>query len=384
MIKISDVSFLQIQPIGFKESWSSESIWSPVIPCFIIRITAENGVVGYGEASSQVWYLGETAEQIASLLHIYALRLKGTDATNIAATNHIMDMAHSGAMPGSRGARSGVDMALHDLLGRLWDVPVSVLLGGARRSRLDMMTNLYHKTPEAMAKASAEFVANGCRGLKIKVGDVIWKEGLSASSIATETAFLEAALDVVPKDVFIDADCNQAWTNAGLAVRRLERFSKAENLAIEQPLHYANLSGHHEIRMRSTVPVILDESIWSPEAAQQAIQAGACDRVVLKTNRVGGLSKARNLIAICEAAGVGVSVDTNPYTLLGDTAICHLGVTTQSHYPICCDGHQTFVRLADPTAISGGIDMSKGYVEMPNAPGIGVDVDWEKLQKIAI
>jgi L-alanine-DL-glutamate epimerase-like enolase superfamily enzyme len=218
MIKISDVSFLQIQTIGFKESWSAESIWSPIIPCFIIRITAENGAVGYGEASSQVWYLGETAEQIASLLHIYAARLKGADATNIATANHIMDMAHSGAMPGSRGARSGIDMALHDLLGRLWDVPVSVLLGGARRSRLDTMTNLYHKTPEAMAKASAEFVAHGCRGLKIKVGDVIWKEGLSASSIATETAFLEAALDVVPRDVFIDADCNQAWTNPGLTV----------------------------------------------------------------------------------------------------------------------------------------------------------------------
>jgi L-alanine-DL-glutamate epimerase-like enolase superfamily enzyme len=119
VIKISDVTFLEIRPIGFKESWNAESIWSPVIPCFIIRITTENGAVGYGEASSQVWYLGETSEQIASSLNIYTERLKGADATNIAAANHIMDMAHSGAMPGSRGARSGIDMALHDLLGRL-------------------------------------------------------------------------------------------------------------------------------------------------------------------------------------------------------------------------------------------------------------------------
>ncbi len=383
MTKIAELDYVALRPSTIKESWDAESIWSPVIPCFLVRVVAEDGTVGIGEATSQVWYLGETAAQIASVLDLYRTRLIGVDVTNLAMANHLMQMSYSGGMPSGRSAQSGVDMALHDLLGKLWGVPVSTLLGGACRKHLDLMTNLYHKTPEAMAKASADFVSRGFRGLKIKVGDVIWKNGLRAASIATEAGFLEAALDVVPRDVFIDADANQAWDNVGLTVRLLQRFSGAANLSIEQPLKYDNAEGHREIRQRSTVPVILDESVWSPEAAQNLIRIGACDRIVLKANRVGGLSQARNVIAVCEAAGVGVSIDTNPYTLVGDTAICHIGMTTRSHFPICCDGHETFLKLPDPSVFSGGVLTDKGYAELPDRPGLGIDVDWQKLKTMS-
>jgi L-alanine-DL-glutamate epimerase-like enolase superfamily enzyme len=384
MAKIADIEFVELNPKAIKESWDEKSIWSPVLPCFIVRITADNGTAGHGEATSQVWYLGETAQQIAATLAIYRKHLIGADATNIAAANHMMEMSFSGGMPGGRTARSGIDMALHDLVGKLWGVPVSTLLGGARRKHIDLMTNLYHKTPEKMSEACTSFVNQGFRGLKIKVGDVIWKDGLCAASLAKESSFLEAALDVIPTDVFVDADANQAWDNVGLTVRMLERFSSAPNLAIEQPLKFDNAAGHAEIRQRCSVPVVLDESVWSPEAAQQLIRSGACDRVVLKTNRVGGLSQARDVIAICEAAGVGVSIDTNPYTLLGDTAICHLGVITRNHYPICCDGHATFLKLDDPTIFTGGMRTDDGYACLPDAPGIGVDVDWDKLRRLAV
>ena len=380
MAKIANLEHIALRPSAIKESWDAESIWSPVVPSFLVRVIAEDGTVGVGEATSQVWYLGETAAQIASVLDLYRTRLIGVDATNLAMANHLMQMSYSGGMPGGRSAQSGVDMALHDLLGKLWGVPVSTLLGGARRKRLDLMTNLYHKTPEAMAKASTDFVSRGFRGLKIKVGDVIWKDGLSAASIATEIGFLEAALDVVPRDIFIDADANQAWDNVGLTVRLLQRYSNAANLSIEQPLKYDNAEGHREVRQRSTVPVILDESVWSPETAQNLIRTGACDRIVLKVNRVGGLSQARNVIAVCEAAGVGVSIDTSPYTLVGDTAICHIGMTTRNHFPICCDGHETFLKLPDPSIFSGGVTTANGYAELLDRPGLGIDVDWEKLK----
>jgi L-alanine-DL-glutamate epimerase-like enolase superfamily enzyme len=383
LTKIANIEYVELHPSAIKESWDSESIWSPIIPSFIIRVTAEGGTVGVGEATSQVWYLGETAAQIASVLDLYKKRLVGTDPTNLAAANQLMQMSYSGGMPGGRSAQSGVDMALHDLVGKLWGVPVSTLLGGARRKHLDLMTNLYHKSPEKMAEASSDFVSRGFRGLKIKVGDVIWKDGLCAASIATETGFLEAALDAVPSDVFIDADANQAWDNVGLTVSMLGRFRNAANLSIEQPLKYDNAEGHREIRQRCAVPVILDESVSSPEATLHLIRSGACDRIVLKTNRVGGLSQARNAVAICEAAGIGVSLDTNPYTLVGDTAICHLGMTTRNHFPICCDGHETFLKLADPSVFSGGVIATNGYAELPDLPGLGLGVDWDKLKAVA-
>ena len=82
MAKIANLEHIALRPSAIKESWDAESIWSPVVPSFLVRVIAEDGTVGVGEATSQVWYLGETAAQIASVLDLYRTRLIGVDATN--------------------------------------------------------------------------------------------------------------------------------------------------------------------------------------------------------------------------------------------------------------------------------------------------------------
>jgi L-alanine-DL-glutamate epimerase-like enolase superfamily enzyme len=199
-----------------------------------------------------------------------------------------------------------------------------------------------------------------------------------------ELSFLAAALETVPKDVMIDADANQAWRNPKLATAKISRFDRYDNLALEQPLHYANIEGHREVRMTTRVPVILDESIHSPEAAMQAVRTGACDRVVIKACRVGGLTMARQVMAVCEAAGIGVSIDTAPYTLVGDTAHLHLAATAADPYPVDCDGHVTFLKLADPAALVGGLTFEGPMAVLPDAPGLGIDADWRRLAALAV
>jgi len=104
MAKIADLDYVALRPSAIKESWDAESIWSPVVPSFLVRVIAEDGTVGVGEATSQVWYLGETAAQIASVLDLYRSRLIGVDATNLAMANHLMQMSYSGGMPSGRSA----------------------------------------------------------------------------------------------------------------------------------------------------------------------------------------------------------------------------------------------------------------------------------------
>jgi len=89
------------------------------------------------------------------------------------------------------------------------------------------------------------------------------------------------------------------------------------NLSVEQPLHYLDISGHRYLRNTLKIPVILDESVVSPEAMFQIAKNDAADRIVLKINRVGGYTKARKVIDICEAASIGISLDTMPFTKLG-------------------------------------------------------------------
>lgn len=381
-MKIAAVEGFRLYPKAVKEAWiEDEYVWPSRPPSFLVRVTAEDGTQGVGEVSSQVWYLGETPEQIAACLELYDQALRGRDPANFALAHHLMEAAYSGGMPGGRGARSGVDMALHDLVGRARGVPVHALLGGAYRSELELLTNLYHKTPEEMAAACQDFVGRGFTGLKVKVGDVMLAEGFGRLSFAAELAKLDAALEVTPRTVYIDADANQGWQSAQWTVAKLRRYRDHDNLSIEQPLHYADLSGAAHVRAHAGVPVIADESVWSPQAMLELVRLQACDRIVLKLNRLGGFFPAMQAVAICDAAGIGVSVDTNPYTLVGDTACCHIAACIRTHYPVDCEGHLSFIDLGEEPLFSGGITFTGGRAHLPDAPGLGVDVDWDAVAR---
>jgi L-alanine-DL-glutamate epimerase-like enolase superfamily enzyme len=333
-MKIAKVEAFRIYPKVIKEAWvDDEYVWPSQPPSFVIKVTAENGAYGVGEATSQTWYLGETAAHIEACVGLYDRALRGQDPRNFAQAHRLMEAGERRHARG-RGARSGVDMAIYDLAGKSLGVPVHALLGGAYRTEFELLTNLYHKTPEAMAAASDKFVKQGFKGLKIKVGDVVLAKGWNRDNLESELAKLKAALEVVPSSVYIDADANQGWLSAKWTVSVLRRFAGFDNLSIEQPLPYADLEGAAFVRTHAKVPVILDESVWSPEALMQIVRMGACDRMVMKLNRIGGFFLALQAISICESAGIGVSIDTNPYTMLGDTAVCHIAAVAKTPYPV--------------------------------------------------
>jgi L-alanine-DL-glutamate epimerase-like enolase superfamily enzyme len=382
-MEIAGLEWFRLYPRVFKEAWTEdEYVWPSRLPSFLVKVTADDGRYGIGEATSQVWYLGETAEHIDACLRAYDGALRGYDAENIARAHQAMKATVSGGMPGGRTARSGVDMALYDLVGKARGLPVHALLGGAYRREFELLTNLYFKTPDAMAAACQDFVGRGFRGLKVKVGDLVLAKGWDRANLESELAKLEAALAVVPRDVYVDADANQGWDNAKWTVALLERFSGHDNLSIEQPLHYADLSGAAFVRAHARVPHILDESVWSPRAMMEIVRLAACDRIVLKLNRLGGFFPSLQVIAMCEAGGIGVSVDTNPYTLVGDTAVCHIAAVVKTPYPVDCEGHVSFLTLGPESPFRGGITLRNGHARLPDAAGLGVDVDWDALARL--
>ena len=381
-MKIAKVEAFRIYPKVIKEAWvDDEYVWPSQPPSFVIKVTAENGDYGVGEATSQTWYLGETAAHIEACVGLYDRALRGQDPRNFAQAHRLMEAQVSGGMPGGRGARSGVDMAIYDLAGKSLGVPVHALLGGAYRTEFELLTNLYHKTPEAMAAASDKFVKQGFKGLKIKVGDVVLAKGWNRDNLESELAKLKAALEVVPSNVYIDADANQGWLSAKWTVSVLRRFAGFDNLSIEQPLPYADLEGAAFVRAHARTPVILDESVWSPEALMQIVCMGACDRMVMKLNRIGGFFPALQAISICESAGIGVSMDTNPYTMLGDTAVCHIAAVAKTPYPVDCEGHVSFLDMGEHNPFRGGITFDGALARLPAAAGLGVDVDWDMLAR---
>lgn len=381
-MKIAAVEALRLYPVAIKEAWvDDEYVWPSHPPAFLVKVTSEGGEFGIGEATSQQWYLGESAEQIEQCVRIYHDALRGEDAGNIAYCHHLMEAAFGGGMPGGRGARSGVDMALYDLLGKARGMPVHTLLGGAYRTEFELLTNLYHKTPQAMADACEAFVARGFKGLKVKVGDVMLAKGWSRRHWRDELAKLDAALEVTPREVYVDADANQGWESPAWTVSVLRGYSRFDNLSIEQPLPYADIAGAAHVRARAGVPVILDESVWSAKAMLELARQQACDRIVLKLNRLGGFFESLKVVQICDAAGIGVSVDTNPYTRVGDTAVCHIAAACRIAYPVDCEGHESFLDWGREEYVRGGVSIRDGRAHLPDAPGLGVEIDWEALAR---
>jgi L-alanine-DL-glutamate epimerase-like enolase superfamily enzyme len=356
----------------------------PAHATVILRVNTDARLHGLGEATTGTAYFNQTPGAVVEWLRAYAAALEGADPTDLIGAHRIMDAVSGEFAPGCQPARAGIDMALHDLTGKAYGCPVYHLLGGAHRTSFEMLTSIYESTPDEAVAASQAFVAAGYRGLKIKVGAATRASGIGVEAFRLEIDKLVAILQALPNSVYVDADPNQSWKSAKIAVRNVEEVlarTGATNLSLEQPVHHLDLQGHRYIRDALEIPLILDESVLSPEAMLQIARLGAADRIVLKPNRVGGLLPARKVATICEAASIGISLDTTPLTLLGDTANCHLAATLRDAYPVDVEGHLWF---EEAMPFVGGLALRDGKATIGTAPGLGVELDEAKLEPLLI
>lgn len=349
----------------------------------IIRINTDKEISGLGEAATIPSYFNQTLGTLKDWLEAYEKVLVGEDPSNIIKIHQKMDLVSGEKAPGCHPARAAIDMAIYDLLGKKYNCPVYEVLGGAYRKEFELLTNLYQETVEDKVEAALKYVEKGFRGLKVKVGDSLIMNGFSLDNFKHEKEKLIGTLEAVPSDIYIDADSNQSWSNAKITVNIVEDILQDKfypNLSIEQPLHHLDIKGHSYLRNVLKVPLILDESVVSPEIMLQIARNDAADRIVLKINRVGGFWKARKIVNICEANSIGISFDTMPFTKLGDTAMCHLAAIVRDPYPVDAEGHLWF----ETTPFKKGITINNGKAILPAGPGLGVEIDEEKLEELMI
>jgi len=206
-IKSIDIIPINLRPVkvGYREE-DSLSRWAHV-DTIIIRVNTDTGITGLGEAATIRSYFKEIEEGVVAWLRDYEQVLIGENPLDVVNAHSRMDIVSGENSPGCHPARAAIDMALYDIIGR---------------TEFELLTNLYEENPEEKAKACQEYVQKGFRGLKVKVGDILLQEGWSKQNIEKEKAKLIAALEVVPKDIYIDADANQTWHNPKIALNVIE------------------------------------------------------------------------------------------------------------------------------------------------------------------
>ncbi|MFF4772640.1 mandelate racemase/muconate lactonizing enzyme family protein [Microtetraspora fusca] len=336
----------------------------------LVKITAGDRT-GWGEATPTPAWTYETVESISTTIHGYlAPALIGRRAWDLdGACAAYEKVINRGLTIGSPIAKSALDIALHDLLGRALGVSVGVLWGQRRLDRIRLGWIVAGQTPAEVRQAVEEGRAQGYQAYKVKVG---------LHDEATDVSVVAAVREAAP-DAPIWVDANQAYTVDG-ALRMARRLADLDVSAFEQPLPANDVTGLRRLRDHSPLPVALDESLRHPSDLATFVKLDAVDIAIAKVQRSGGLTLSRRLCQLAEDAGLRIMGSGLTDTDLGFAASLHLFAAFGVDTPVDLNGRQ-FVHSA--YVGDGTVEVVDGTALVPTGPGLGVEVDEDAVRSLA-
>ncbi|AXB44348.1 mandelate racemase/muconate lactonizing enzyme family protein [Amycolatopsis albispora] len=337
----------------------------------LVKVSAD-GVSGWGEATPIPAWTYETAESIVSTIDRYlAPAILGRPCWDLDGITAVFDrVINRGFSIGAPLAKSAVDLALHDLLGRALGVPLGVWWGQRRAERIELGWMVSGQTADEVADRVAEGLEAGYRAFKVKIG---------LHSEAEDLAVVRAVREAAGPDAPLWVDANQAYA-VDEAVRISRILSELDVHAFEQPLPANDVAGLGRLRAESAVPVALDESLRHPSDLATFVKLGAVDVAIAKVQRSGGLTLSRRLCALAEDSGVRLMGSGLTDSDLGLAASLHLFAAFGIGTPVDLNGRQ-FVESAYATGETVRVD--GGTAHVPTGPGLGVDVDEAVVRELS-
>ncbi len=330
------------------------------LPSTLVRVIADDGTEGWGEVCPLGrTYLPAFPEGAPAALGVLAPAVLGLDPCNLAQINQAMDTA----LRGHGYAKSPLDVACWDILGKLAGQPVVTLLGGRRQERFPLYMAVPFGTPEEMAAYVGARRAEGIHRFQLKIG------GRPADDAARVRRVVEITTD---EDVII-ADANGGWRvqDAVAAARLLDDLPR---VYLEQPC--PTLEECALVRRVTRLPMIYDELITDVPAFLRAVREGGAGGINLKISRVGGLSAARLFRDLAEQLGVSLTIEDTWGGDVVTAAVAHLAASVRP------DALLTVSFMNDWTKehVAGYQPRSvQGFGAAPKAPGLGIEVDVRAL-----
>ena len=330
----------------------------------IIKIFANNGLVGIGEASPERNIVGETQAAGFEIAKFLAAGLKGKDP--LAIEERIQDMDHT--IQGNPTIKSAFDMALYDLLAKKAALPLYQLLGGGNTREIYTDMTVYLGSPKKMAEQALQYKNEGFPTIKIKLG----------TTAEEDIERIRTIRKAIGLEIPIRIDANQGW-DAVTAIKILRALEPFNIDHCEEPIPYWNNVDLRRVRDNSPIPIMADESVFDHRDAFRLASMGATDYFNIKFSKSGGIHNAIKINAVAEAAGIKTQVGCMSESKYALTALCHF--VAAKNNVIYFDIDSSLSHAEDP--VSGGIRyMGKGKWELPDVPGIGGDFDPAFLDKM--
>jgi L-alanine-DL-glutamate epimerase-like enolase superfamily enzyme len=336
----------------------------------LVTVETDDGAVGVGEAQADIGFFGETQEEVLTAVQDYlGPQLVGKDPLDREYLFTLIDYR------GNSCAKAGIDLALHDLIGKALGVPVGVLIGGPHKSRVAVSIEIAGGPPRAMAEACMSFVAMGVRAFKPKIG----------SDPDRDAERLRVIRDAVGPEVSIRADANQGYnTKEAIRLCRLaEKFDIRLEL-LEQPVAAWDLQGMAAVRRAVDIPIEADESCYTVQDAMQIVRHEAADVLNIKLSKAGGLYAAKKIAAVAEASGLRCVLGTAFGLGLEIAAKLHLAASTMGVVDAVefteLGLHPNFLKPPHDSALS--LPLRDGCLPVPDGPGLGVELDQAAIDRL--
>ncbi len=321
----------------------------------IVEIHTDCGRIGYGEAPPTGPITGDTALGIIGVIQDHISKaIIGRDVDDF----EDLMVAVQKSIVGNTSAKAAVDMALWDLYGQKYNLPVYKLMGGARKNIVTDIT-ISVNDPDTMVRDALIALDRGYDCLKMKVG----------VSPELDVARLKAVRQAVGNDITIRIDANQAW-NPKQAVRILNAMQEQglQIELVEQPVPAHDLEGMKYVTDRSYVPVLADESLYSPADAATILRMGAADLLNIKLMKCGGLYNALKICTMAEVYGVECMIGCMLEAKISVNAAVHLACARKVITRVDLDGPV----LCSEDPILGGSVFNEKNITVSDGPGLGI------------
>jgi len=370
-VKIVRVETVPVQiPINPERAIRGSLGAHTVSPFLLVKIHTDEGIVGLGEVSCTPIWSGEDQVTAAHFICDYlAPALQGEDPAQIERLTARMRYR----LAANPFTKAGVEMALWDILGKAAGLPLYRLWGGPVRDFVPTKFSVSGLDPGKAAELAVWAVAKGFRTMKVKVG--IDPEG--------DIARVRAVRQAIGPDVRLGVDANGGWSPR-VAVQTIRRMYEFGIYFAEQPVPPVDPAWMADVRNQVNVPIMADESVNTVQDAMSLVRAGAADVLSLYVGKGGGVSVARKIAAVAEAAGLVCTVGSNLEMGVASAAMIHLAMAAPSiaaeEFP--CDILGPFFYeddiLAEPLPIQAG------KASPFERPGLGVELDEQKVERYRV
>ena len=336
----------------------------------LVKMTADDGTVGWGEAGPSRRWSAETTHSCYTTIKEYlAPVLLGRDPFDIAGLHAAMNTELApGLDPGQPIAKAAIDLAVHDLVCKRLGIPLQDWFGAKGSDRIELSYLVSAPDVAGVEAQVAEGLAEGYRAFKVKVGH---EPGLDIERARAVLALAKGGT------VWVDA--NQGYTLSE-ALRAARGFEALGIELFEQPIPMGEFYGMKKLLSATSMTIALDEAAMGLPVVVELIRREAVQGLVIKVNKVGGLYYARQLCDLARSAGLGLIGSGLMDAPIGFSASVHLFAAYGLDYPCDLNGPQFIAEdyLKSPVPMEGK------FALVPKGPGLGIDIDEAKVKAFAL